>query len=89
MGDNTFPNLMAVMTGLNQSDAYSVCEPTKPGKLDECPFVWHDFREAGYATSYAEDEVSISTFNYRKEGFLSHHPLTIISGRLHWPQKRI
>lgn len=69
MGDNTYPNLMAVLTGYNLTWAYNVCKPTTMGSLNKCPFVWQDFARAGYATGYAEDETAINTFNYNKEGF--------------------
>lgn len=58
------------MVGYNSSTAYKVCEPTIPGKLETCPFLWKDFRDAGYVTAYGEDEASISTFNYHKKGFV-------------------
>lgn len=70
IGDNTFPNLMAILTGMNLTDAYTTCEPKIVGKLDDCPIVWKDFRDAGYVTAYAEDEADISTFNYQKKGFI-------------------
>lgn len=61
---------MAILTGYNHSMAYDVCQPEKVGKLDKCPFIWNDFHENGYVTSYGEDETSISSFNYNKKGFL-------------------
>lgn len=70
MGDNTFPNLMAILTGQSQTQAYSRCKPTVPYKLDHCPFIWRNFRDAGYATAYGEDETSLNTFNYLKTGFV-------------------
>lgn len=70
MDDNTFPNLMAILTGYNRTLAYGECEPDKTGKLDKCPLIWRDFRQSGYVTSYGEDETSISSFNYNKKGFL-------------------
>lgn len=70
MGDNTFPNLMAILTGQNQAQAYSRCKPTVLHTLDRCPFIWHKFREVGYATAYGEDETSLNTFNYLKVGFV-------------------
>ncbi|XP_012154403.2 uncharacterized protein LOC100875253 isoform X2 [Megachile rotundata] len=70
MGDNTFPNLMAILTGQSQAQAYSRCKPTVPHKLDQCPFIWRNFRDAGYATAYGEDETSLNTFNYLKTGFV-------------------
>ncbi|XP_074028453.1 uncharacterized protein isoform X3 [Leptinotarsa decemlineata] len=67
--DNTFPNLMAILTGYNQSHAYSVCDPNVIGKLDNCSIIWYDFKRLGFITAYAEDEGSINTFNYKKKGF--------------------
>lgn len=69
MDDNTFPNLMAILTGYNNSVSYAKCAPRETGKLESCPLVWKGFREAGYVTAYGEDEASISTFNYHKVGF--------------------
>ncbi|KAF3419807.1 hypothetical protein E2986_08308 [Frieseomelitta varia] len=70
MGDNTFPNLMAILTGQNQTQAYTLCKPTVPQMLDRCPFLWRNFRDAGYATAYGEDETTLNTFNYLKLGFV-------------------
>ncbi|GAB0091768.1 uncharacterized protein DMENIID0001_066470 [Sergentomyia squamirostris] len=70
MDDNTYPNLMAILTGFNSSLAYSICNPVEVGKLDTCPMVWYSFRASGYVTAYAEDEAEISTFNFNKKGFL-------------------
>lgn len=61
---------MAVMTGYNLSLANKQCQPEVNGKQDECPFVWKEFHENGYVTSYGEDETSMSSFNfYRSGGF--------------------
>lgn len=68
--DNTFPNLMAILTGYNSSLAYNTCNPRKVGQLETCPFVWNMFTNSGYVTAYAEDEASINTFNYHKYGFV-------------------
>ena len=66
IGENTFPNLMALLTGQDQEQSYSRCKPSIPYGLDHCPMVWYNFRNAGYVTAYAEDEAKISTFNYLK-----------------------
>lgn len=87
MGDNTFPNLMAIFTGLNNSQAYDICVPTRVNKLDNCSMIWYTYRNAGYATAYAEDEAEISTFNFKKKGFnkspTDHYirPLVLAAGR--------
>lgn len=69
MGDNTFPNLMAIFTGKNESFAFRTCNPRKIGLLDKCNFIFFNYSAAGYVTAYAEDEAQINTFNYRKKGF--------------------
>jgi len=70
IGDNTFPNLMAILTGQMPQQAYSRCKPTVAYKLDNCPFLWYNFRNAGYVTAYGEDETVLNTFNYLKVGFV-------------------
>ncbi|XP_044754434.1 uncharacterized protein LOC123313560 isoform X2 [Coccinella septempunctata] len=69
VGDNTFPNLMAIFTGYNITEAYQNCNPKKIGPLDSCRFIWKDYKKFGYITAYGEDETCINTFNYRKKGF--------------------
>lgn len=69
IGDNTFPNLMAMLTGLDNTQAYSRCNPKTPGGLDKCDFIWHRFSAHNYVTAYAEDSYVMATFNYGKKGF--------------------
>lgn len=69
MGDNTFPNLMAVLTGFNKSYAISRCRPDEVGGLDACPFIWKAFKDKGYTTAFAEDWSPFSTFDYLIKGF--------------------
>ncbi|XP_011305013.1 uncharacterized protein [Fopius arisanus] len=94
IGDNTFPNLMAILTGQNMTTAYSNCKPTQAYALDNCPFLWHNFRNAGYVTAYAEDVVPLSTFNYLKVGFVEPptdyylRPYMIATEKLLKPKKR-
>ncbi|XP_018784261.1 PREDICTED: uncharacterized protein LOC108966015 [Bactrocera latifrons] len=76
VGDNTFPNLMPLLTSYNESMAHEKCKPTTVGGLNQpvCNFIWNNFKQAGYITAYSEDVVSINTFNYKKIGF--EHPPT-------------
>ncbi|KAF7994458.1 hypothetical protein HCN44_003930 [Aphidius gifuensis] len=71
MGENTFPNLMAILTGQESDTAYERCKPHEAFGLNNCPFLWNNFRNIGYVTAYGEDTVPISTFNYLKTGFWS------------------
>uniref|UniRef100_A0A6P4G1N7 Uncharacterized protein LOC108053295 n=1 Tax=Drosophila rhopaloa TaxID=1041015 RepID=A0A6P4G1N7_DRORH len=71
VGDNTFSNLMAILTGYNPSSALEkVCDWHQRGCLDQTPFIWKYFRNASYLTAFAEDETGMSTFNYQKPGFV-------------------
>ena len=71
-GDNTFPNLMALLSGINvhkrdsKSNKLSVHKPTY---FDDIPIVWDSFRASGYATMYNEDAPSLSVFNFQASGF--------------------
>ncbi|XP_049303312.1 uncharacterized protein LOC125776225 [Bactrocera dorsalis] len=76
VGDNTFPNLMPLLTSYNESMADEKCKPTTVGGLNQpiCNFIWNNFKQAGYITAYSEDVGCINTFNYKKIGF--EHPPT-------------
>ncbi|KAH8393670.1 hypothetical protein KR200_009163, partial [Drosophila serrata] len=70
IGDNTYPNLMAVLTGHSEKGAEEVCDVTLAGCLDTLPFIWKRFKNASYMTAFAEDCESINTFNYMQAGFI-------------------
>lgn len=71
-GDNTFPNMMALLSGINvhkrnnKSNTLSVYKPTY---FDDVPIVWDSFRASGYATMYNEDAPSLTVFNFHASGF--------------------
>ncbi|KAL1458550.1 hypothetical protein WDU94_008688 [Cyamophila willieti] len=69
IGDNTFPNLVAVLAGMSEKELTDNCWPTPKSTLDNCPFLWKNFSEKGFRTLYAEDAFHMSTFNYFKSGF--------------------
>lgn len=71
MGDNTFPNLIAILTGLTTEQLRKKCWRSEENKLDNCPFIWKDYKNNSYITSYVEDTPKIGTFNYNKYGFLN------------------
>lgn len=71
IADNTYPNLMAALTGIDGDISYEACLPIQLGRLDNCSFIWKKYREGGYITGYAEDEYTISTFNFHKVGFVN------------------
>lgn len=68
--DNTFPNLMAILTGHTVNQITHLCWRNRKEKLDNCPLIWYNYSSNGYVTCYAEDEPTIGSFNYHKTGFL-------------------
>ncbi|XP_016949696.2 uncharacterized protein LOC108024305 [Drosophila biarmipes] len=71
IGDNTFPNLLAILTGYDKDSALKkVCDWHEKGCFDRTPFIWKYLQNASYLTAYGEDESGIETFNYCKPGFL-------------------
>jgi hypothetical protein len=70
VGDNTFPNLMPVLTGLSEDQLQDLCwnEDNKK-RFDKCPFIWKDFKAKGFATSFGEDSSWMGIFNYMRKGF--------------------
>lgn len=69
VGDNTLPNLVAILTGHNESYVQENCSPKLRGGLEKCKYLWNDFDEANYVTAYAEDSMEITTFNFYNKGF--------------------
>lgn len=67
IGDNTFPNLMALLTGYNESWSFEKCNVYKPFGLDDCPFIWKGFRDVGYVTASGEEDAAGGTFTYSKK----------------------
>lgn len=68
VGDNTFPNLVALLTGM---EAYTQLKHpgTTGGTFDGVQFIWDDFRRDGYLTLFAEDFPEYGVFNYLARGF--------------------
>ncbi|GBL97185.1 hypothetical protein AVEN_144621-1 [Araneus ventricosus] len=68
VGDNTFPNLVPMLTG--QFVEYWWNETVKNTMFfDNVGFIWKKYAKRGYRTFYAEDNPFAGTFNYIKRGF--------------------
>ncbi|XP_071448630.1 uncharacterized protein [Hetaerina americana] len=70
VADNTFPNIVPLMTGYTEDELKTACWPTPKKKLDDCPWLWYNFTAEGYMTLHGEDCSWMSIFNYVKAGFL-------------------
>lgn len=68
VGYNTFPNIMAILTGLSLQSIKRVGN-LKTNFLDTYNMIWKDFQRLGYVTAYAEDQANMNTFTFGKRGF--------------------
>ncbi|XP_011195224.1 uncharacterized protein LOC105220490 [Zeugodacus cucurbitae] len=92
VGENTFPNLIALLTSYNATIGKEKCQFDTYGAFNQriCNIIWKNFRDYGYRTAYAEDKYRYSTFNYAAYGFVEQptdyylRPFTIcIENNLH------
>ncbi|PRD19775.1 UNVERIFIED_CONTAM: hypothetical protein NCL1_56404 [Trichonephila clavipes] len=68
VGDNTFPNLVPMLTG-HFVEHYWNESLRDIMYFDEIDHIWKDYAKKGYRTFYAEDSPFTGTFNYIKRGF--------------------
>jgi hypothetical protein len=71
-GDNTFPNMMALLSGINvhkRNNKTHDLSTIRPTYFDDIPLVWDSFRDSGYVTMYNEDSPSMTFFNLVASGF--------------------
>jgi len=66
IGDNTYPNAIGFLSGLNVSAFEAKCSLPF---YDKCPFVWNSYSSQAYVTSFGEDSPGMSIFNFQKRGF--------------------
>lgn len=70
VGDNTYPNLIPVLSGLTEDELSNICYPSESSHFDDCHFIWNNYSEAGYHTAFIEDAPMLGLFNYLKKGFI-------------------
>ncbi|ALC39230.1 CG16854, partial [Drosophila busckii] len=70
VGDNTFPNLVPLLSGLDDQELNISCvAPLARPSYDLCSFIWKRYKQAGYKTVYAEDVGVLGLFNFYRKGF--------------------
>ena len=67
--DNTFPNLVPVLSGLSEKELQQMSWPNKSSVFDKCKWIWKNFSAAGYRTAFGEDATWMGLFSYLKRGF--------------------
>ena len=66
LGDGTVAALAPLLTGMKEWELPETRRRMKDSKpCDVLPFIWNEFKEAGYVTSFNEDSPGIGTFTYR------------------------
>ncbi|XP_033725509.1 uncharacterized protein LOC117315431 [Pecten maximus] len=64
LGKNTFPNIIPMMLGIpvqEMNDSLMF--------YDNYPFIWKDFKKAGYVTLMGQDGTSMAVYHYLRKGF--------------------
>ena len=70
VGDGTPQALLPILTGLNEMELPEARRGhVGAAPVDDHPWVWKQFRDAGYATQWGEDGAAFGTFQYRMLGF--------------------
>lgn len=67
--DNTYPNLIPLLTGLSSDELTGACLSNASMYFDNCHYIWDDFKKKGYSTLFSEDSAALGLFNYFKNGF--------------------
>ncbi|KAF5298404.1 hypothetical protein FQR65_LT01182 [Abscondita terminalis] len=70
IADNTFPNVVPILTGLSEKELVEDCWPHVTDKFDNCSFIWKSYSKIGHITAFGEDSAWMGMFNYAKFGFL-------------------
>lgn len=73
VGTATLPNVLAMLTGMSLDEATHSCwNHSFLSFFDNCPFIWKNYSERQFLTSYAEDKLPYSIFYnklYARRGF--------------------
>lgn len=70
MGDGTPQALIPILTGQTELELPNTKKRMKDSQfVNVYPFVWNDFKKAGYVTGYFEDVPDVGIFTYRLKGF--------------------
>lgn len=72
VGDNSFPNAAAALTGkrvLVAGYESELPDDMSQSFFDDWPLIWNNFRNSGYVTYYAEDYPNFNLFQYTSNGF--------------------
>lgn len=70
VGDGTPQALIPILTGKTELELPDTRKRIPNSNfVNVYPFIWKDFKEAGYVTAFFEDLPEQGTFTYRLKGF--------------------
>ncbi|KAK0413495.1 hypothetical protein QR680_006839 [Steinernema hermaphroditum] len=72
VGDNSFPNAVAFLTGkrvMAPGHQSELPDDMSKSFFDDWPLIWNDYSKHNYATFYAEDLIKYNLFYYLSNGF--------------------
>lgn len=69
VGENTFPNLGALLTGQHMFDKMGKRTFPNHEFWDDKPLLWKDMKSLGYVTSFNEEVPELGAFEYTEKGF--------------------
>ena len=70
LGDGTPQNLLPLLTGKTETELPEARRGFPDAKtVDDHPWIWKKFQNAGYVTQWGEDKQQYGTFTYRMMGF--------------------
>lgn len=70
VGDGTPQALIPILTGQTELELPDTRKRMKYAKsVNIYPFIWNDYKKAGYVTAYFEDVPETGVFTYRLKGF--------------------
>ncbi|BFZ05687.1 hypothetical protein BsWGS_08725 [Bradybaena similaris] len=70
LGDGTPAAIMPILLGHREEELHEARRGYKGAtSVDDFPWIFKDFKAAGYATNWAEDDAYLGTFQYRLLGF--------------------
>lgn len=72
---------MPIILGRREEELHEARRGHSDAKpVDDFPWIWNEFRSAGYAIAWAEDEALLGTFQYRLvgESVVCSHVLSVV-----------
>ncbi|XP_043648860.1 uncharacterized protein LOC122617190 [Drosophila teissieri] len=69
VGENTLPNLLALLTGNAEEKAKLNGRFRRSGFIDKLKYIWQLFKQNGYMTAFGEDSGKINAFDNHNPGF--------------------